>query len=109
MIFIRAIVEGMIMAVIYVYVTRKSFKWTWAVMAGLISASLICVVSLYHGQENSSYFFWHPYISWMMVNVADYLCGNNNWKEKVFLWPFVVIPIISGFELTIGWTIKIYM
>ena len=64
---------------------------------------------LYRGQENSAFFFLHAYISWLIASLIFYACKKEKDKMESFLiLPFIVLPIISGFELCVGWILKLY-
>ena len=68
----------------------------------MIVLSLISTVSIYRVQENSNYFFFHPYLTWLIADLVDFAFHNHSIKEKLILWPLFVIPVISGFELAVG-------
>lgn len=68
----------------------------------------------YEGQENSDYFFWHPYLAWLIADMMWILVkrgslGKKGLLQRVFLWPFLVIPVFSGMSLSVGWLMKLYL
>lgn len=107
--YLRAIGDGLVIAGIYILTVKRKPQWKMTALAIGLIYSILSVWFIYRGQENSNYFFWHPYISWMMVNVFDYTVNKKKWKEKVLLWPFVILPIIAGFELAVSWLMKLYI
>lgn len=107
--FVRAAGEGILLSVPLILIQKKNRKWEIPAYAAGIFLSVMSVWVLYRAQENSAYFFWHPYLSWLIVDMADFLVNRKSAREKLFLWPVVVIPVISGFELAVGWLLKLYV
>ena len=107
--FVRAIGEGILLAVMILFLQKRNKKWEIPAYAAGIFLSIMSIWVLYRAQENSAYFFWHPYISWLIVDLADFFRNRKSIREKLLLWPVVVLPVISGFELAIGWLLKLYV
>lgn len=105
----RAIGEGILFSVLLVLIQKKNKKWEIPAYAAGIFFGIMSVWVLYRAQENSAYFFWHPYISWMIVNLTDFFVNQKSAKEKLILWPVVILPVFSGFELAVGWLLKLYV
>ncbi len=112
----RAVGEGILMALILGLVSKRAPGFRELLMGLFILLELVSVVFLYSAQEESALFFFHPFISWLIMDLSDlavYRRGSVGKKtayfEKLLLWPFVVIPVVSGFVLTTGWLIKLYV
>lgn len=99
--------------------SQSDFKGDWKkrLIYGLgIVFTIFSVYFRYRGQENSDYFFWHPYLAWTAGNIVYIillLCRKIDIKkiilENVLLWQIVVIPVFSGLALSIGWLMKLYI
>ncbi len=112
----RAVGEGILMALLLGLVSKRAPRFREALMGAFIVLQLLSVVLLYSPQENSALFFFHPFISWTIMDLADLaltrrglLPGRTAAFEKLLLWPLFVIPVVSGFILTAGWLIKLYV
>ncbi len=110
-----ALGEGIIASLFLGLVSKKKPEYRTLYYAIFVLAEIAIVVMRYSGQENSSFFFWHPYIALLISDIADYAtyrrgCGDSKiiMFEKVVLWPFAVIPVLSALVLTVGWLIKLY-
>ena len=118
---VRSVGEGILMALILGLVSKKtpdiekaSAGRTLAV-AIFVVLEIVSVCLLYSGQESSTPFFVHPFIAFFIMNISDYAVykrGTGDRRavavEKLGLWTFLVIPVLSGFVLTVGWLIKLY-
>ena len=118
---VRSVGEGILMALILGLVSKRTpdiekASARRAVAVGIfIIAEIVSVCFLYSGQENSTLFFAHPFITFCIMNISDYAVykrGTGDRRavavEKLGLWTFLVIPVMSGFVLTVGWLIKLY-
>ncbi|MCR5625900.1 MAG: hypothetical protein K6F99_01140 [Lachnospiraceae bacterium] len=112
---IRAVGEGILMALILGIFSKRFPDKRLICFAVYIILEIVSVVTLYGGQEESALFFIHPFLVFFIINLSDYAvyrrgCGEARIiaAEKLLLWPFVVIPVMSGFVLTVGWLIKLY-
>ncbi len=110
-----AVGEGIIASLFLGLISRRKPEYRRGFYALLILLQIVSVVVRYGGQEDSSLFFWHPFIVFLISNVSDYAVyrrGLGEGKaiafEKLLLWPVVIIPIFSAFVLTTGWLIKLY-
>ncbi len=111
-----AIMEGIIASLILGLISKKRPDFRLPFFAVFILYELLSVVTRYSGQENSVYFFAHPYLAFLICDISDlstYTKGLRPWKEALFekalLWPLIIIPVISAFVLTTGWLIKLYV
>ncbi len=111
-----AIMEGIMFSLILGFVSKKKPGYRVPCYALFIVLEVLSVVLRYSGQENSTYFFAHPYLAFLITDIADlsiYVKGLRSWKEalfeKAFLWPVIIIPIMSAFVMTTGWLIKLYI
>lgn len=117
----RAIEEGILMALILGLVSKrapdmdKASKYRGVLFGIYIISEIVSVCLLYSRQENSAYFFAHPFIAFFVVNISDYAVYKRGTGdagaiavEKLALWNFLVIPVMSGLVLTVGWLIKLY-
>ena len=111
-----AIMEGIVFSLFLGLVSKKKPGFRVACFALFIIAETAFVVMRYSGQENSTYFFAHPYLAFFITDISDlstYVKGLRPWKEalfeKAFLWPVIIIPIMSAFVMTTGWLIKLYL
>ncbi|MCR4909558.1 MAG: hypothetical protein K5985_12075 [Lachnospiraceae bacterium] len=112
----RAVGEGILMALLLGLVSKRAPRFREALMGIFIPLQILSVVLLYSAQEESALFFFHPFLSWLIMDLSDlavYRRGSVGVKtavfEKLLLWPFAVIPVVSGFILTLGWLIKLYV
>ena len=77
--------------------------------------TILTVYFVYRGQENSDYFFWHPYIAWSFANAAYIifnrarLTGRRIIMERLLMWQLIVIPVFAAMSLTVGWLMKLYI
>ncbi len=92
---------------------RPELRSLYMVMVMLLE--VVSVLSLYIFVENSSYFFWHPYIVFLIAAISDFAVYERGrigtreaFVEKLILWPLFVIPIIAAFVMCTGWLIKLY-
>lgn len=107
--FFRAALEGILLAIMIVLIPKKKRGWEIPAYAAGIFFSILSVWVLYRAQENAAYFFWHPYISFLIVNIVDLIQNRKKLWEKLLLWPVVILPVIAGFELAVGWLLKLYV
>ena len=112
---VRSVGEGILMALILGLVSKRApdierASALRAVTFGIfIIFEIVSVCLLYSGQENSTYFFVHPFIAFFIANISDYAVykrGTGDRRavaiEKLALWNFLVIPVMSCFVLTVG-------
>ena len=133
----RAVCEGIMISLFGGLVSKNKPEYRTRFLAVVIVLEIVSVLSLYIFVENSSYFFWHPYIAFTLASIADlalyergafFVAGcqiedlsNGDTKfyrgaksareaymEKLLLWPLFVIPVISAFIMCTGWLIKLY-
>ena len=118
----RSIEEGILFTLLVGLISKKRPAYRVFAFCLIVLFEIVTVVLLYSGQEESSFFFWHPYIVLMIVNLADYATYKRGFSagrlpglglsapalEKFVLWPLLVVPVLSGFVLTTGWLIKLY-
>ena len=118
---VRSVGEGILMALILGLVSKRSpdietASKRRAVTIGIFMVlEIVSVCLLYSHQENSTLFFAHPFITFFIMNISDYAVykrGTGDRRavalEKLGLWTFLVVPVMSGFVLTVGWLIKLY-
>lgn len=106
---LRILSDGLIIFGVIGFTHLKRKRLT--IPAGLVLMLLqtIEIWILYRGQENSSFFFLHAYFSWLLASVIFMACRRNkNYFEHLLILPFIVLPTIAGFELCIGWILKLY-
>ena len=110
-----ALGEGIMASLFLGLVSKRKPEFRIPYYALFVIIEIVVVVLRYSGQENSAYFFCHPFIAFLITDIADYAlyrrgCGEPRIIafEKLLLWPFVVIPILSALVLTVGWLIKLY-
>ena len=111
----RPFCEGIMIALFGGLISKKRPEARSLFIGICVLAEIASVLSLYIFVENSSYFFWHPYIVFLIANIADlavYERGRRGSREafgeKLLLWPLFIIPIISAFIMCTGWLIKLY-
>ena len=114
-----AVADGLIAAFICGMVTYRKKEIKAPYYSICMIGSIIHTWLLYRGQENSDYFFFHPYVTWLIMDIIVLIIEIKDIHEKrlqrkklverLILWPALVIPIISGFELSIGWLLKLYV
>ncbi|MCR4590099.1 MAG: hypothetical protein K5668_04710 [Lachnospiraceae bacterium] len=114
--FQAAICEGIVAALVLGLISKKRPGLRLCFFALFLVYELASVVARYSGQENSTFFFAHPYIAFLITDISDYSTyirglrpGRPGMFEKLILWPLVIIPIISAFIMTTGWLIKLYI
>ena len=114
--FQAAICEGIVAALILGLISKKKPELRLPFYVLFLFFELASVVFRYSGQENSTFFFAHPYIAFLITDISDYSTyirglrpGKPGIFEKMILWPLVVIPIFSAFITTTGWLIKLYL
>ncbi len=100
--------EGAIFAAAFVFVSNRYEGYRIPLMAFFVLMEILSVWLLYRNVETVWLFFVHPYISLMIVNIADYFFVKKDRFEKFFLWPFYILPALSGFILVWGWIFKIH-
>ena len=101
------ILEGGIFCAAFVLFAGNDERRRIALMGVFMIIEVVSVYFLYRGNEAVWPFFVHPYVSLMAVNITDYICIKRDRFEKFFLWPFYVLPAMSGFVLVWGWIFKI--
>ena len=88
-------------------------KPKWIIPSGLFMMILqtIEIYLLYRGQENSDIFFAHAYISLLIASLLLFAIQKRfkGFFEHLLLLPLCVIPIVAGFELCVGWIMKLYL
>ncbi len=111
-----AICEGIVAALLLGLISKKRPEKRLHFFAFFVLFELFSVVARYSGYENSTFFFAHPYIAFLIVSISDYSTytrGLRPFKEAVFekliLWPLFIIPVFSAFIMTTGWLIKLYL
>ena len=111
----RALGEGIMTALFWGLVSKKKPEMRSFYIIAVIILEIVSVLSLYIFVENSSYFFWHPYIVFLIASVSDFAVYERArrgigeaFAEKILLWPLFVIPVISAFIMCSGWLIKLY-
>ena len=111
-----AVCEGIVASLILGLISKKRPEYRPFVYAALLICELLSTVFRYSGYENSTFFFAHPYIAFLITDISDYstyVRGLRPFKiavfEKLILWPLIVIPIFSAFITTTGWLIKLYV
>ena len=110
-----AIAEGIMACLILGLVSKRKPDFRVPFYALFIVFEIASVVWHYASKENSTFFFAHPYIAFLISDISDYstyIRGIRGPKEaafeKLLLWPVIVIPVLSAFVLTTGWLIKLY-
>lgn len=110
-----ALAEGITACLILGLISKNKPGLRLSAYLLFLLSEIALVVFRYAGQENSAFFFFHPYIAFLVVDISDYstyVRGVRPFKEAVFerfvLWPLFVIPIMSAFVMTVGWMIKLY-
>ncbi|SKB90667.1 hypothetical protein SAMN06296386_108156 [Lachnospiraceae bacterium] len=110
-----ALGEGIMASLFLGLISKKRPELRVPYFAIFVLVEIAVVVLRYSGQENSAFFFWHPYLAFLISNISDYAvyrrgCGEARAIafEKTVLWPFIVIPVLSALVLTVGWLIKLY-
>lgn len=112
---LRAIIEGILTGLILVAFSSK-FPEKRIIFAGVwLIVEIASTFSIYIGQEESAFFFLHPYFVFLIASFMDlpYVLnirknGKKALFEKLILMPVFVIPIMAGFVETVGWLIKLY-
>lgn len=101
------ILEGILFSILLVFVTKRYGRFRILMMPFFILVQIISVYFLYRGTETVWYFFVHPYVSLLITDLCDlYFCRHDRF-EKLFLWPFFILPAASGFIMTTAWILKI--
>ncbi len=115
MLLFPAVGEGIMAALLLGLISKKKPALRLPFFIILIILEIYSVVLRFSYQEDSSLFFWHPFIVFLIANISDYSVYRRAMGapkaiafEKLILWPVVVIPIISSFILTVGWLIKVF-
>lgn len=120
---LRILGDGLILAALLLgaellkdrYSEKSKAIISGAFILGLLF-EILEVYFIYRHQENSDLFFWHAYLSWTLGNIifiitraAAALNKKSFYLERIALWQVVVIPIFSGFSLSVGWLMKLYI
>ncbi|MCR5526817.1 MAG: hypothetical protein K6F39_05475 [Lachnospiraceae bacterium] len=112
---LRAIIEGLVTGLLFWIVSSKCPQKRIAFTGIWLLVEIASTLSIYIGQEDSSYFFLHPYFVFLIACFMDFpyvLKVRKTVKraifEKIVLMPVFVIPIMSGAVETIAWLIKLY-
>lgn len=108
-----ALAEGIVFSLILGLVSKKIPKYRAGVYASFVIFEIASVVMRYGGIENSTFFFFHPYLAFLVLDISDYStyvrgAGSSPLFEKLLFWPLIVIPVFSAFVMTTGWMIKLY-
>lgn len=110
-----AIAEGIIGCLFLGLISKKKPELRVLFYVIFVIFEIASVVMHYAYQENSTFFFVHPYIALLITDISDYSTYVRGVRtvreaafEKLILWPLIVIPIMSAFILTTGWLIKLY-
>lgn len=106
---LRIISDGLLIfgLIAFTHIKREKLVIPAGVM--LMILQTIEIWLLYRGQEDSSFFFLHAYISWLLASLIFFACKKKkDLIEHLIILPLIVLPIISGFELCIGWILKLY-
>lgn len=111
-----ALCEGIVACLILGLISKKKPEYRFHFYVLFLIYELISVVVRYSGQENSTFFFAHPYIAFLITDISDYSTfvrglrpGKEGVFERLIIWPLMIIPIISAFIMTTGWLIKLYI
>ena len=99
--------EGLVFSALFVIVSKRYGKYRFFCLMFFTVLEILSVFFLYRDFEAVWVFFVHPYISLLMVDLADLHYCRKDRFEKLFLWPFFILPALSGFILTCGWMLKI--
>lgn len=89
-------------------------------LLGIICGLAYMTVSVYFGyrnQENSDLFFWHPFIVWSLINIGAGIIalrgkqsdGKTFVLNRLVLGEIVLVPVLAGFTLCVGWLMKLYI
>lgn len=105
--FVRCIGEGILFSLILGIFSKKKPQYRMAAVIAFIIAEIFSVYFLYRGQETIWYFFAHPYIAFLIMTISDLAVYRRDYFEKLVIWPFFVLPAMSGFVLAVGWILKI--
>ncbi len=108
-----ALAEGITACLVLALVSKKKPDLRIPVFVMFVVLEIVSVVIRYSGQENSSFFFFHPYLAFLILDISDHSTYVRGIRpsalfEKLVFWPVVVIPVISAFIMTAGWLIKLY-
>ena len=103
------ILEGILFSACLFMVSARNKNRRVHLFGTFILVEIVTVWLLYRNYENVFLFFVHPYLSLMIVNITDYFLVRRDKFEKFFLWPFFILPVISGFVLVWGWMFKIHI
>lgn len=104
---LSCIPEGLIFAALLVFVSKRYGRYRLLCQFLFVVLEVLSVYFLYRGFEAVWVFFVHPYVSLLIVDLADlYFCRKDRF-EKLFLWPFFILPALSGFILCFAWMMKI--
>lgn len=105
--FVRCIGEGILFSLILGIFSKKRPEYRVAALAAFMIMEILSVYFLYRGQETIWYFFVHPYIAFLIMDISDYAVYRRERFEKLVIWPLFVLPAMSGFVLCTGWIMKI--
>lgn len=107
--FIISIAEGILFSAVYLFATKRRPKYRLPLMMLFMAILILTVYLLYGGQDEAVWpFFFHPYLSFLILDLADYYVNQKEKFEKLFLWPFFVLPAVCGFILCCGWVLNIH-
>ena len=77
-----ALGEGIIASLFLALVSKRKPEFRIPYYGIFLIVEIVLVVLRYSGQENSSFFFWHPYIAFLISDIADFAlyrrgCGDS--------------------------------
>ncbi len=107
---IVSILEGAVFAAVLIPAVRRFRKAGPYLYGCFMLIGIVTVYLLYRGQDETVWpFFVHPYVSLLIVDLADLLVNKKSRYEKLFLWPFFVLPAMAGFVTCCGWILNIHV
>ena len=105
--FVRCIGEGIIFSIILGAVSKHKPSLRSAAAVSFVVIEIVSVYFLYRGQENTLFFFLHPFIAFMLTDISDYAVYKRDNFEKLVIWPLFVVPLMSSFVFAMSWIWKI--
>ena len=117
---LRLLGDGLIVTIILEGAFRvKGPVFAKKAIAYILTLALLVaeVFLLYSTSEESSIFFWHPYIAYGIANLVYIIlrlgrcdgCKKEFLFKRIILWQLVFITIFSGAVLSCGWLMKLYI
>ncbi len=106
--FAVCLIQGILFSVLYLVITKRQPRWGLPLMVLFTGILIGSVYFLYREQDEAVWpFFVHPYLTFLMVDLADFYVNHKSRFEKLLLWPFFILPAMSGFVLCCGWVLNI--